>query len=158
MMDETPAAKKQKPQCQDTFYQALGTGEVYFDEKQRSAKYLIFRTIKKTIYQLFEANGMRHLEDCLDFLNYLEKDLKVSSGRATLDTAISNQMVSLTLPETNQFISLLSHQNGELNEEILLAYPVIRTRSSLLLGAERKMRKDKIDLQFISDFMHDYCR
>ena len=49
-------------------------------------------------------------------------------------------------------------KNGELNNEILLAYPDIRPRSQLLLGAERKMRKDKIDLQFISDFMHDYCR
>ncbi len=158
MMDETPAAKKHKPQCQDTFYQALGSDRVYFDEKERSTKYAIFRTIKKTIYELFEANGMRHLSDCHDFLNYFEKNLADSSGRGNLDTAISNQIESLTLPETNQFISLLSHQNGELNEDILLAYPVIRTRSTLLLGAERKMRKDKIDLQFISDFMHDYCR
>ena len=157
-MDETPAAKKHKPQCQDAFYQALGSDRVYFDEKSRTTKYLIFQTMKKTLYKLFEANGMRHLEDCLSFLNYFEKDLAESSGRANLDTAISNQIESLTLPETNQLISLLSHQNGELNNEILLAYPVIRPRSMLLLGAERKMRKDKIDLQFISDFMHDYCR
>jgi len=158
MMDETPAAKKQKPQNQDSFYQALGSDRVYYDQKQRSAKYLIFQNMKKKLYEMFEASGVRYLEDCYEFLHYFEKDLSESSGRATLETAISNQMESLTLPETNLFISLLSHHNGDLNEEILLAYPSIRKRSTILLGAERKMRADKIDLQFISDFMHDYCR
>lgn len=46
-----------------------------------------------------------------------------------------------------------------LNEDALALFPSLRRRSADLLGTgARKTRSDKIDLELISDFMHDYCR
>jgi hypothetical protein len=129
-----------------------------FNEKKKSRKYEIMKKLKENIYTMFEDNGMTEMEDCVEFLTYMEKDLNNGTSRSSIETAVANQMASLSLPDTNTLIALLSHQNGELNEEMLQAFPAMRKRSTALLGAVRKTRSDMIDLQFISDFMHDYCR
>ena len=45
------------------------------------------------------------------------------------------------------------------NDNVLAELPTLRKRSEeLFQQSERKEREDKIDLQFVSDYMHDHCR
>ena len=61
--------------------------------------------------------------------------------------------------DKRSFIKLLTHKDGEINEDIVSALPFLAIRSkSLLEQPVRKVRSDKIDLDFISEFVHNYCR
>ena len=45
------------------------------------------------------------------------------------------------------------------NDDVLAELPTLRKRSEeLFQQSERKEREDKIDLQFVSDYMHNHCR
>ena len=104
-------------------------------------------------------------EEALDFLDYVSKDIrrkKRLGAMDDIDVIVNKQLKTLPLKERNQLISLLTHQQedkGHLNEQVLYQIPSLRKRSEILLAhTKRKIREDKIDLQFVSDFMHNYCR
>jgi hypothetical protein len=54
----------------------------------------------------------------------------------------------LNQPEKRSFIKLLTHKDGEINEDIVNALPFIKTHSAaLLVHPVREVRSDKIDLE-----------
>jgi hypothetical protein len=133
---------------------------------QRSQKYKVFQKMKKELHEIFDRRGFQDTDDCLEYLAYVVKDLTCESTSVKKDI-IDNQLQSLSLPDRNSLITLLTHQSNSssddeaprLNESMLAIHPSLRKRSGELLEQkQRKIRSDKIDLQFISDFMHNYCR
>ena len=75
-------------------------------------------------------------------------------------SAIDQCLLDKSLKDRNHLIRLLTHHsNGTVNENMVALLPQLRDRSSILLASTgRKEREDKVDLQFIVDFMHSFCR
>lgn len=127
-------------------------------------QYIIKTAIKDVVKMLFHKYKIEDDSDCKDVLRYLENQLCGPRAQEVLtannDALISRVLDPLTLPQRNELIRLLTHSGDELNAEVLAVYPTLRARSETLLATnrKRKTRSDKIDLQFISDFMHEHCR
>lgn len=138
-----------------------GKGRAEYSSLNKSRKYFVKNDIKNNIDMLFWKHKVDNVQDCLDCLRFVEKSLLQSKPVQDLDsdTLIQSVMTKLKLSERNLLVKLLTHTNEDLNEDILKLFPSLRAKSEHLLGAgKRKTRSDKIDLSFISDFMHGYCR
>lgn len=104
-------------------------------------------------YRLGRAEAHYFLQDALSELGY-EPDEEVN-----MRDTIEDQYKSLTQAQKRTLIPLLTHRDGAVNEGVLQCLPFLADRSrNLLQNPDRKVRDDKIDLTFISDFMHDHCR
>ena len=122
---------------------------------------MIKKELSRLVDLFFREYKIQDESDCVDCLRYVEKSLLESQPDKVIshDDVIDEQMATLPLRERKQLVRLLTHSCGELNNDALAIFPSIRIQSEHLLGAsERKTRSNKIDLQFISDFMHGYCR
>lgn len=132
-----------------------------FGELSRSAQYRVFRAIKEEMIRLCTLNKLSD-QNITEFLEYIVSDItrERRTVPSNLDAIIKQRMSSLSLPERNLFIKFLTHSSdGTLNIPVLNLLPSCKNRSEQLLHQKaRKVRNDKIDLQFISEFMHDYCR
>ena len=135
----------------------------------KTQKYQLMKELKNDLHDLFSQKGFQDVPDCVEFLNYMKNSLpqqrKSPSESATAEGVVGAQLKSLPLADRNSLITLLTHQTTsedeepQLSESVLECYPSLRKRSGELLEQKaRKIRSDKIDLQFISDFMHNYCR
>jgi hypothetical protein len=134
------------------------TSQESFEKKSTSRQYAIKQEIKNKLNELFIQHRMDNVGDCVEFLSYFEKSLN-GAVRTSHNSAILDQLSTLNLSQRTHLIRLLSHTNGAPNEAILDIFPAMRERSTHLASfVDRKVREDKIDLQFVSDFMHDYCR
>jgi hypothetical protein len=73
---------------------------------------------------------------------------------------VEAQYKSLDQPKKRALISHLTHSSeGALNYSILQYLPFLKERSEIMIEYPmRKEKSDKIDLSFITEFMHDYCR
>jgi hypothetical protein len=131
--------------------------------EHKSGRYKKAASLKQAVFDLFCENDMTSA-DALSFVHSLEKELGYTpKGTIDLAAAIEQQYNAMNQSEKRSLIKLLSHDNGggggRLNDEVLECLPFMRKRSDKYLQQpERKERSDKIDLSFISDFMHDYCR
>jgi hypothetical protein len=128
---------------------------------KKSRKYEIKNDFKDALDMLFRQYKMENEADCVDCLRYVEKYLLNSQpGEVpSQDEVMEKQMSALTLPQRNELIRLLTHQRDQVNTEMIALFPSLRKRSERLLkSVDRKPRSDKIDLKFISDFMHGHCR
>lgn len=126
-----------------------------------SRQYEIKKEIANSIELLLRKYKVDESRDGVDCLRYVEKSLYQSCPGQVVshDSVITQQMNTLTLPKRKELVRHLTHDGDALNEEALAIFPSLRTQSEhLLVTTSRKERADKIDLQFISDFMHDYCR
>ena len=154
--------------------------EPKFRNRSKAGRYQLFGEIKEELFSKIFLTLRMDDCDAKDFLNYAMRDLDntdVGNERKqqqVQEDIFNSQLKSLSLVERNQLYRLLTHEkpqqegaDGEeaidwtLNEDMLGLFPFLRKRSSMLLNYfrdGRKSREDKIDLQFISDFMHNYCR
>jgi hypothetical protein len=115
--------------------------------------------MKQQVFDMFLRNEM-DAGDAVDFLHGIEKELDhVPNEIADFREVVQDQFNSLSQPQKRSLLSNLTHKDGELNVDVLECLPFLRNRSEkLLANPYRKEREDKIDVSFISDFMHEYCR
>lgn len=134
-----------------------------YSQLKRARQYVIKSDVKCAIDKLFRQFKVYDTSDCVDCLRYAEKTLLDSQPDApppAADDFIQDHLTTLTLPQRNTLIRLLTHSaDGQQVDNALRLFPSIRERSTQLAQTiGRKTRSDKTDLQFISDFMHDICR
>ena len=129
-----------------------------FAKKGQTRQYKIKKDMKEHIHEMC-ANEMMSDEDKLEFLDYVKRDIE-DGAKFKKQLALDICLEEKSLQDRNELTRLLTHKsNGELNESMLEIFPSLRERSIILLNSTgRKQREDKIDLQFIVDFMHDFCR
>ena len=132
-----------------------------FSEKKSSRQYEIKSAIRDQVFNLCQDESMSD-EEILDLLDYAKREyirlMKMVDQEPQL--ALEAALKGRTLSERNQLTRLLTHTaEGELNEKMLQIFPTLRCRSvGLHTASNRKEREDKINTQFIVDFMHDICR
>ena len=129
-------------------------------EKHKSRQYKVISVMKQEVFDILSRNNFS-AGDAVNFLHDVEKDLDhVPKDLFSFREVVKDQFNQLSQPGKRSLISNLTHsRDGELNDEMLDCLPFLRTRSEkLLANPDRKERNDKIDVNFISDFMHDYCR
>ena len=163
-----PLSEKWKALC----YQPASRAEIIplFRDKGQTSWNKEFVALCDDLHTKFSDRRMSD-DDQLEFLQYMEysvtgkKNKKRHVDITPFDSTVEFQLKSLPLTERNELIRLLTHKPGEeddddvINEEMLTLLPSLQNRSMILLEKNaRKQRADKIDLKFISDFMHDYCR
>ena len=150
--------------------------EKKFKDRSKTNRYKLFWEIKEQLFTTIFVT--QRMDDCdaKEFLDYAMRDLDNTAvgnekrQQQAQEDIFNEQLKSLSLVERNQLYRLLTHEKPQgdddggywsLNEDMLGLFPFLRKRSSVLLNNMRdgrKTREDKIDLQFISDFMHNYCR
>ena len=161
--------KRSMSECSSDFADSadsisMNTSQVPFHLKDPSRQKRIFRDMTMELDNLFSKYNISKKADCQSFLNYCLNNQGPTKLEEDINVALTKQMASLSLPARNELIRSLTHQKTEdgsliVNEDLVGLFPVLEKRSrQLLLKTERATRKDKIDLQFVSDFMHDYCR
>jgi hypothetical protein len=106
---------------------------------------------------------MTKTEDIGRLLGYISKELIGESPEITcVQKELKAQIEGLScLSERNTLLTLLTQNGTKLNSAILEYLPDFVKRSTTLLGnkgMKRNRRSDAIDLQFVVDYMHDYCR
>jgi hypothetical protein len=160
-------AKKKVLISSINFSKILGTvsedmTQLPYEEKSKSYQHKIRARIEKDVLVLFDQHKIRNTQDYLDILDFIRKGVTEVDERKEVvkaEEAIAGQLATLSLPQRNDLHKLLTHRNGEINDEMLNIFPSLRRRSTLLLEkTKRKIREDKIDLSLITSFMHDYCR
>ena len=142
------------------------SGAKPFAKAGRSKQYLIKEKFRQGVFDLFEKYNVDTEKDRMDFIQYLVNDIQFQRKRkreAETGRIIEDQLDSLSLSQRNNLIKMLTHKpDGEmecLNDDMLAIFPSLRKKSVHLLNQnERKEREDKIDLQFVDEFMHDHCR
>jgi hypothetical protein len=133
--------------------------KVPFASKDPEYQKKIQRQMRQQLFDTFSDNSMHNTVDCLAFLKSCEAQLGVPAAGQDREEVMSTQLKTLSLPNRNRMISLLTHNSGKINTDMLEIFPGLEARSrELLQQSDRKERCDKIDLMFVSDFMHDYCR
>ena len=147
--------------------------KLQFGELSKTRQYALKQEMKKMLNSMFDKNRMDD-EWRLEFLQYMEKDVlcgRVASSQENC-LVMKKQLDHMSLQDRNTLIRLLTHKEQAvdenyceennvtvINEDMLDIFPSLRNRSRLLAKTvQRKTRDDKIDLEFISDFMHKYCR
>jgi hypothetical protein len=135
-----------------------------FDEQEPKYQQNLRHKVLQQLQHILSDIQMDHREDIQELLDYLSKSL-IGESKETVDcqTALQSQIHNLiNLGDRNDVIRLLTHTNdGSFNTDVLALLPDFAKRSATLLeqiGKKRKRRSDYIDLQFVSDYMHDYCR
>lgn len=128
-------------------------------QNQRKHRCVMYEELNR----LFDDHAMDNRDDCIEFLDCYKKAKlggDVSSKVINAEDALVAQMNSMPLADRNTLLRLLTHtREGTLNEDMIRNYPSQRDRSMhLLTHPDRKQREDIIDLEPISEFMHDYCR
>ena len=168
-MDESFVGKKQKrsdsrldfDSCAHVITAADNSGKS-FSEMGQTTQYAIKKKIKREVDMLFVKYMIDRDADCLDCLKFIANHHQSHSTRdrnVKNDTVINKVLSKLKLSDRDKLVRLLTHNGEEINNEVLEIHPSLRHRSEILLKAgARKTRRDKIDLQFISDFMHSACR
>jgi hypothetical protein len=133
-----------------------------YSKQSRAGQYRMKKILNEKVYDLFNDYALDTDAARLNFVASLEKD--ILQGRERVQSgAVEKQVDSLPLTKRNELLKLLTHRsNGVtqcLNENVLALFPTLRKRSIELLNQnERKERVDKINLNTISRYMHDYCR
>ena len=131
-----------------------------FNDKDRSSQNKTLKEMKKVMFDLFAANRMNP-SNSLSFLRRVEEELghELKEELGFRD-AVEAQYKRLDQPKKRALVSHLTHSSeGELNYSILQYLPFLKERSENMIEyPTRKERSDKIDLSFITEFMHDYCR
>lgn len=129
-------------------------------EKHKTQQYKIAATMRQSVFDMFVENQMNSKE-AIAFVRSLEKELSYKP-KEFIDFRNIIEAQYNNLAEQSQkrkLVTLLSHHEGQVNEDVLQVLPFLRNRSvKLLCQPQRKERDDKIDLSFVTDFMHDYCR
>jgi hypothetical protein len=142
-------------------YSASYSTKMRYEKKGKDRQRNIKNEIKQDFYDCLSKHGVSKTNDGLDILDHIRKSLGEKTEVTDCRSAIYNQLKSLaSLQDRNKLIQLLTHNShGEVNNDMLKVFPVLEKRSKELASRrERRVREDKIDLTFISDFMHDYCR
>lgn len=139
-----------------------------YDELSTKYREQVRREIGQSIFKQFRMSRVNFTAgDMIDVVKFC--CINMIGGDQTWDPSfhekIRKQYNSLSLDERNNLCRLLTHipNDGGLNEEMLSVLPLFfRKRSEILLRTDRdggrKERNDKVDLQFIVDYMHDICR
>ena len=130
-------------------------------DKHTSNQYKALSAMMRKLFDMFDEYCLER-DDALAFLQVAQQELGHEPEEATnFRNVVQEQYSSLTQKEKRTLIPLLTHTNNgaTVNESVLQCLPFLEDRSRYLLAnPERKVRDDKIDLKFISDFMHDHCR
>ena len=131
----------------------------FYQDRHSATKYKAVANMKQRMFDMFTEFNMNRAE-AREFLRSAEKTLGFESQtECHFRTVIEEQYKSLGQMKKKALVLLLTHRDGALNEDVLQHLPFLRRRSrSLLSSPDRKEREDKIDLTFISDFMHEHCR
>lgn len=136
---------------------------ISFSKKGRTSQYQTKKDLREVIYDLFNDYALDTDADRLEFVSSLEKDI-LQGDKRFHKGAVEKQWASLpTIGERNALVKLLTHKTLDntvsLNEDTLALFPLMRHRSMTLLDQpERKERSDKINLNVVNRYMHDYCR
>lgn len=130
-----------------------------FSEKGESAQRKIRSKIRTVVSDAFTQYAMHDKQDIQCMLDYIKKDYGELDDVVNIQKAVLTQLKGLPLADKNNLIRLLTHNENGLNNDILTLLPDLRKRSNMLLEkTTRATRADQIPLQFINEFMHDYCR
>ena len=116
--------------------------------------------IQSQVFDLFLQHSLS-AQESVQLLHDIEKKMgfKIKKN-IDVQNAVEAQFKSLEeLSDRRSLVKLLTHSSGKPNEDILDFFPFLRSFSEHVFHhPERQMRSDKIDLTFVSNFMHDYCR
>ena len=135
-----------------------------FRELSDTYKLQLKRKITNSVFELFDKHIITHPDDMRDIMKLVEQDVGVENTTSlAIEEAVEKQRKHLTLHQRNDLCRLLTHNaDGKPDIDILGVFPMLKERSHQLAATDaaggRKERCDKIDLQFIEDYMHDYCR
>lgn len=170
--------KKTKYLQRKTSHMSATTYHKYSKKHQQKLK----NDICDELGNVFTAHGVHHKKDILNIIksfetNHVGANNDIGDPRALhpaeLEKAFEKQLTTLSLKERYALIRRLTHITNNntddddaddatmLNEDMLMIFPFLRTRSEHILNVDRvgrKIRNDKLNLEFISDFMHDHCR
>ena len=137
---------------------------VPFEELSSSYQSQVRRKICNSFFDIFDKHNITRPDDMRGCVKLLNEDIGASSNEVPLAEAIFMQQSNMTLAQRDDFCRLLTHDvESEPVEHILQHLPrAIRNRSRQLSKNDksggRKSRRDKIDLDIIEEYMHDYCR
>lgn len=132
-----------------------------FSELSKTSKN---RTLKKMLSETFGMFSRHRVdrESSLAFVHQVRRELgdqEAAEDSVQFCEAVEDQYKTLNQDGKRSLVSLLTHKEGGCNEAVLQHLPFLRDRSEKLIRQPgRKDRADKIDLSFVSHFMHDYCR
>lgn len=126
--------------------------------------------IASEVMNVFSKYNMITVDDMMETWNLVAKEYigfdKIASS--SFVDAFTAQEKSLSLQDRYMLYRLLTHKPPKneddvavINEDMIKFFPFLRKKSEHVLFLDdngRKERSDKIDMQFISDYMHDYCR
>ena len=130
-----------------------------FGDKDKSYQNKLKLRMKSELNALFKTNNLKPA-DIVTFLRDYEKDICFEERESrTCREAIHDQFNQLSQGQKRVLIPLLTHRDGRVNADVTAALPFLSRRSEELLeNPVRKERADKINLDFISEFMHEHCR
>lgn len=138
-----------------------------FSDLSDRYKRVVMAKVKQDIMNLFDSSRIYLASDMSRILKSSLRSIVGSSNdnksitSARLEEVIGGQLKSLDLESRNKLIQLLTHTADQLsvNHDVLELLPCLIKRSTELLQRDnRKVREDKIDVKFVSDFMHSICR
>ena len=139
----------------------FSTDQTYRDKSARS-KRRIRASFKESVYSCMSKHKITS-ETTVEFLKDLIADISGRKRHRDEDVAFVQaaeaQYSSLSQPDKRVFTKLLTLTDGIVNKDMVNHLPFLKKRCiKLHKQPERKDRSDKIDLSFISDFMHEHCR
>jgi hypothetical protein len=124
-----------------------------------SQQYKLKQKVASELDALLSKYNLNDYDDNSSFFAYYHNQSYNSEDSKYRDEIITAQYKSLSLADRTELTRLLSLKEGQPNEEILHIFPSLRNKANY--EAERRVRKvrhDKIELDFISEFMHGHCR
>jgi hypothetical protein len=139
-----------------------------FDAVLERQQRRIRNKLDETLQSFFAEHQIQLKTKKADILDKFMKKHELMSAylEATEEVAalLEKKIQGLSLQERNSTIRNLafdSESPSGLDVKILKALPFMNTRAGILLNQQdnpRQTRIDAIDMQVISDFMHDNCR
>lgn len=143
--------------------------KVDFSSKSKDYQRKIRATIGREVMDIFMKHNVSVVDDMMEIWNVVAKDfIGYDVESSSFEDAFAAQEKEYSLQERYTLYRLLTHsppkaadESASLNEDILKYLPFLRRKSQHILEVDAKGRQercDKIDLEFIDDYMHDYCR
>jgi hypothetical protein len=136
-----------------------------YEESSTSTQYRARLELERVLNSFFHHNKIQRKTVKGDLLEKYSNKYEIRPTLQALaqDVAavLEQKIKSLALQERNTIISLLGLDSEGLDEKVLNVLPFMKERAQQLLAKKdkpRQQRCDAVDLEIISDFMHEISR